>query len=454
MTMPILPARTERTGSQRAGALLADARVRGLAFARALAFALALLGPTGSATGQIHFWVDEQGVTHFSDDPEAPPPEAAPTADPERLRSAWGDRVVGPTVAADSGDSSGEASRIRRLLRGALADLERGENARAEATLHGLLRLAPRQPEAHWYLASLARGRGRFATAERHLRLFLDAAGPDLDEWRAEAARRLAALEREQALADPEALDGPLELETVRSAHFRLQLDERLGEQSSDYAARVMQYLDDARAEVSSAIGVEPLEPLGVVLYAKAAYVRAHAHRFSFRTVGFFDGRIHVASPAEPDESLRGLLFHEYAHAIFREQTGGDRPYWLNEGLAEMIERRARGRGVSTRSERAALRTNIETGSWLPLDSIAESFSGLTDELARNAYLQSVFTVGYLRSRTDVDQRRRLLQQLGRGFSIDQALHEILGLDTAGLDQAVRREIRAEFPEWTTPASP
>ena len=37
-----------------------------------------------------------------------------------------------------------------------------------------------------------------------------------------------------------------------------------------------------------------PLEPLGVVLYGRAAYVRAHAHRFSFQTVGFFDGRIHV----------------------------------------------------------------------------------------------------------------------------------------------------------------
>lgn len=451
--MPILPARAERPGPRRAGALLfCGARLRSLAVA--LSLAPLLLGPTGSATGQIRFWVDEQGVTHFSDDPEAPPSDAEPTADPERLRSAWGDRVIGPPVASDSGDSSGEASRVRRLLRGALADLERGENARAEATLRGLLRLEPRQPEAHWYLASLARGRGRFATAERHLRLFLDAAGPDLAAWRAEASQRLAVLEKEQALADPEALTGPLELETVRSTYFRVQLDERLGKHSTDYAARVLQYLDEARAEVSSAIGVEPLEPLGVVLYAKAAYVRAHAHRFSFQTVGFFDGRIHVASPAEPNESLRGLLFHEYAHAIFREQTGGDRPYWFNEGLAEMIERRARGRGVSTRSERAALRTNIETGSWLPLDSIADSFSGLTDELARNAYLQSVFTVGYLRSQTDVDQRRRLLQQLGRGFSIDQALHEILGLDTAGLDRAVRREIRAEFPEWTTPASP
>ena len=78
---------------------------------------------------------------------------------------------------------------------------------------------------------------------------------------------------------------------------------------------------------------------LGVVFYGRAAYQRAHEHRFSFQTVGFFDGQIHVSSPGEPGDSLRVLLYHEYAHALFREQTGGDRPYWLNEGLAELIER-------------------------------------------------------------------------------------------------------------------
>lgn len=428
-------------------------RVSPIALVVALLVALlsACVWPLRSAVAEIRFWVDDRGVTHFSDDPEAGPVGASEAVDPEILRGAWSDGIMGPGVGREDGDSSSEASRVRRLLRGALADLERGEHARADATLRGLLRLAPRRPEAHWHLAALARGRGRFETAAHHLQIFLDVAGPELDRWRQEAARRLAAIEQEVVLADPAALAGPLELEAVQDPHFRIQLDARLGEVSSDYAKRVLGFLRDARAEVSAAIGVEPLEPLGVVLYGKAAYVRAHAHRFSFQTIGFFDGRIHVASPAHPTQALRGVLFHEYTHAVFREQTGGDRPYWLNEGLAEMIERRARGRGVTTRSERAALRANIETGSWIPLGSIASGFGGLADEAARNAYLQSVFTLGYLESRTTVEERTRLLRRLGSGFSVDQALHEVLGLDTEGLDQAVRREILAEFPEWTTP---
>ena len=99
----------------------------------------------------------------------------------------------------------------------------------------------------------------------------------------------------------------------------------------SDYAATALRYLNEARTMVSKEIGVEPLEPLGVVFYGRAAYSREHSHRFSFQTVGFFDGRIHVSSPAHPSGSLRSLLFHEYTHAVFRDQTGGDRPYWLNE---------------------------------------------------------------------------------------------------------------------------
>ncbi len=419
-----------------------------------LGFALVVL-PLAASAEDIRFWVDEAGITHFSDDAAHAPAHAeAPESEGlEALRSVWSDGVVGPAVVAVPGGSGGDADRVQRLLRGAIGDLERGEHARATATLRGVLRLAPRSPEAHWYLAMLARGRGRFDAAESHLRAFLDAAGPELDRWRAAARVRLAAIADERRLADPAVLTGALELQAIPTRHFRLQVDAKLGAVSADYAARVLAFLEAARTEVSASIGVAPLEPLGVVLYGRAAYVREHAHRFSFQTVGFFDGRIHVASPAHPSDALRGVLFHEYTHAVFREQTGGDRPYWLNEGLAEQIERRSRGLATSTRSERSALRANLETGRWIALREIADGFSGLGDARARDAYLQSVVTVAYIESKTDVAARRRLLERLGQGFSIDQALYEAMGLDTDGLDVAVRREIQSEFPDWKTSAA-
>jgi len=401
---------------------------------------------------EIRFWVDAAGVTHFSND-ENSVPEGTGAVDAEGLepiRSAWSDGITGPPL---SSDSSFENDRVRRLLRGALADLDRGEIARADSTLRGVLRLDPRSPEAHWYLAVLARARGRFNRAEQHLQTFLEVAGPEFSSWRQTASLRLAAIADERELADPNTLEGPLRLDLVRGEHFKVEVDARLGKVAGDYATRVLGFLEEARSEVSSSIGVEPLEPLGVVLYGRAAYTRAHAHRFSFQTIGFFDGRIHVASPAHPTDTLRGVLFHEYTHAVFREVTGGDRPYWLNEGLAERIERLSRGLAVSTRAERAAMRANIETGGWIPLSTISRSFAGLSDERARDAYLQSVITVGLIHSRTQVEERRRMLQLIGKGFSIDQALHDVMGIDTDGLDRAVQAEIRREFPEWSVPAA-
>lgn len=431
------------------GCSFSSARSHSRAFA--LLLALCLFAPPGFS--EIRYWVDDSGVTHFSDDPEAGPVDATDLDSNgyETLRSAWDDGLEGPRVRHSESSFGGD--RVDRLMRGALVDLARGEIARADSTLRGVLRLDARRAEAHWYLASLARARGRFSTAERHLELFLDSAGPALATWRQKATVRLAAIEDERRLADPDRLDGPLELQPVRGEHFRVQVDARLGEVSGDYATRVLGYLREARTDVAALIGVEPLEPLGVVLYGRAAYVRAHAHRFSFQTIGFFDGRIHVASPAHPTESLRGVLFHEYTHAVFREVTGGDRPYWLNEGFAEQIERQSRNLAVSTRTERAALRANIEMDAWIPLDTIAQSFSGLGDDEARNAYLESVVTVGYIHSKTTVAERRQLLERVGAGFSIDQALHEIMGVDTKGLDAAVRAEIQREFPEWTLPAA-
>jgi len=421
--------------------------------AGALILAAALLplaAPT--ASGETFVWVDERGVTHFTDDPEAVPGASSGAAVPgsaqiDHLRALWGERRTGPVPDTPPGSSGRREDRVVRMVVGAVDDLGRGETARATAALRSAVRLDPRRPEPYWYLADLARRRGRYGRATDHLTQFVATAGPSLERWRLLAEERLEALEVERRLADESLERGPLRWVAAENDDFRVQLDSELSEVSPDFARTAIGFLDDARREVATLIGAEPLEPLGVVFYGRAAYTKAHAHRFSFRTVGFFDGRIHVASPANPSPELRSLLFHEYAHAVFREQTGGDRPYWMNEGLAEQIERIARGDPASTRSERAALRGRIAAGDWIPLRRIAPSFSGLDNEDARAAYLEAVVTVEWIGEHTDRDTRARMLRRLGEGRSTDMVLHETLGLDTEGLDEAVQAYVLAEFPD-------
>ena len=294
--------------------------------------------PSKRPARRSRFWVDEQGVTHFTDDPEAiPDARRHPAGDAEAiepLRAAWDDGVVGPAIVA-RGDSSSPEDRIGRLLRGALADLERGEVARADATVLG--RAAARPAPRRGALVSRGAGPRARAIQLRPNRICASSSTSAGPRSRLGGMRRRSVSPHSPTSVSsrtPNPSMGPLELELVAAEHFRVQVDARLG-CGLDRLCRAgaAGFLEEARRDVSNSIGVEPLEPLGVVLYGRAAYVRAHSHRFSFQTIGFFDGRIHVASPAHPTETLRGILFHEYTHAVYREQTGGDRPYWLNEGL-------------------------------------------------------------------------------------------------------------------------
>ncbi|MEN8183372.1 MAG: DUF4124 domain-containing protein [Myxococcota bacterium] len=407
----------------------------------ALAAVLAAVG----AGADLFVWVDEEGRTHVTDDLEAVPEAQRLRADQsgEQLRDLWEGELLAPEH--DLPPARGPEGPMDRILRGALDDLRRGETSRATVALEGVLLREPGRPEPHFYLALLDRQRGRFDAAEAHLRAFLAAAGDSFEPWRQSAQRRLRALETERQLAEEGS--GPTRLVDVSTAHFRLQYDRELTRGSPDYAGRVTGYLEEARATLARLLGVVPAEPTGVVLYGKGAYLRAHRHRFSFQTVGFFDGRIHVVSAAHPAGELRALLFHEYSHALFRERSGGHKPFWLNEGLAELAEQAGLSRPALSRGERNQLRGAIQSGGWIPLADLAESFGGLQDASARLAYLESTAAADWIARRTDAGARALLLDRLGAGWDADRALRELVGQETGALDAAVQTEILAEFPE-------
>ena len=408
-----------------------------------IAGGLALIG-AGVVWAETFVWIDERGVTHISNQPQNVPEEVREARHgPEARRALW-DGPVGADRGGDARVDRAEA-RIQRALRAAVGDLQRGENARAAAQLRGILREHPGRPEPHWYLALLDRHRGRYDSASAHLEAFLARAGDDLEDWRESARRRMADLEDERRLADETRTRtaGPWPL--LASPHFRVQLDPDLGRAAPQYASTVLRYLEEARRSGASRLGFDPLEPLGVVFYGRAAYDAEHRHRFSFRTVGFFDGRIHVVSAAHPAGELRALLFHEYTHAVFRERTGGDRPYWLNEGFAELAERDSRQQPGLTRTERRLLKRRIDAGEWISFRRLAPSFSGLADDDARAAYLESTAAALWLEAHTDVAGRAQLLRAIGAGRPFDEALERLVGMNTSGLDRAVQTWIQSEF---------
>ena len=421
----------------------------------ALCCAFAMLLLVGAAAeeeeSELFVWVGESGHTYMTDDPDKVPAHAAQRAaeEPERgelWRHDWRDDrlLAGPPAPGRGGASSAER-RIRRLLNGALADLRRGETARGAAVFESILRLEPRRPEAHWYLGLLDSERGRQRSARRHFETFLAHAGGTSAEWRVEARRRLRALGAEEhayKAVGPERL----RFHNAESPHFLIRYDRQLAARGGDYEAAIVRYLEEAHRYGRDHFGVVPAEPTRVVLYGRVSYAATHGHRFSFPTVGFFDGRIHVASPTHPAGALRGLLYHEYSHALYRERSGGNRPYWLNEGWAELAERAARRRAGLNREELQTLREHIAAGSWIPLEQLAAGFQGLGPERARLAYLEATAAAAWLDQRGDAATRRALLDRLGAGEDVDAALRELYGLTTAEIDGALRRAVRDRAP--------
>jgi tetratricopeptide (TPR) repeat protein len=406
----------------------------------------------GAAVAETYVWVDEDGTTHLTSDPEKVPEahRRSVVGEGVELGALWGGEIRGEGDEPLVQDSNRPENRTARQLRGAVDDLRQGETARASAALRTIVREQPDNAEALWYLALLERQRGHFENAADLLRDFLAHAGPELDTWRASAREHIAALEDERRLL--EKASAPARFLAVKSPNFRVRYDTELARARPDYARTVIRYLEEAHDHLVRQWGVKPEEPTGVVLYGKAAYVLAHSHRFSFDTVGFYDGRIHVVSAAHPAGELRSLLFHEYTHALFREQTGGDRPYWLNEGLAEIAERTSRQEEVLSRSERIRLRDRIRLGTWIPLRRLSPSFAGLAGDDARMAYTESTAAALWILERTDSWDRARLLAALDRGEGQDAALREVVGLDLEGVESALRESILAEFPSAAKPA--
>src|SRR5262249_11500946 len=162
------------------------------------------------------------------------------------LDALWGGRLLGPEPPPRASGSSRPEDRAASLVRAALDDLQRGETSRAAATLEGVIRLDPNDPDAHWYLALLDRRAGRLESSQRPLEIFLAHAGDGREQWRASAERRLAALADERRLAEQQAASGPLRLVAAESPHFRIHYDEQLGAASPDYARTVVRFLEDA----------------------------------------------------------------------------------------------------------------------------------------------------------------------------------------------------------------
>ena len=388
--------------------------------------------------GRVSVWIDERGHTYLTDRDSAPAADAR-LLSPGDLAVEWEGRVTGSPTAP--GESSAPEDRLLRELRAARDDLERGELRLGVRRLRRLHAAHPSRPEPAWLLAQAERRRGRLEAARELLELIVSIAPPSALTWRRAATAEIAEIDLDLELERAGA-EG-FRAEQYATPHFRILYDHRFA--ARDYGERVARLLEAARDRILQVLGRALDEPLDVHLYTKGHYLHSYQHRFGFATVGFYDGAIHVVAARQPRARLQALLLHEYAHAVFRDAVGSDRPFFLNEGIADREEERLRGRGGLSRGEWRQLVDAHRSDTWIPLEAIVAGFSGLEGKRALLAYVESRAAAGLIEERQP-GALARWLARCAEGEAWKQALEAETGWDTAALDAALREEVASRFP--------
>ena len=250
--------------------------------------------------------------------------------------------------------------------------------------------------------------------------------------------RERAEIDEELAFAKEERRG--LETRSLEADHFKVSYDHQFAGRA--YGEQVVEVLEQARAAMLRTYGRAMREPLEVRLYTKAHYLEAYKHRFGFATVGFYDGAIHVVSARRPRNELYALVVHEYVHALFKDAVGAHQPFFLNEGMADGEEERARGRPQLSREEWRRRLDALRADAWTPLDSLVQGFSGVQGSRALLAYLESRAAIQLIES-TRPRAMAGFLDRCAKGEPWESALRGETGWDTAGRARAAGRRARA-----------
>ena len=178
-------------------------------------------------------------------------------------------------------------------------------------------------------------------------------------------------------------------------------------------AGEVLDVLEDAYQDVGRDLNYYPEADIPVLLYARDDF--AAVTRSPGWAAAVYDGKVRVPLGGidRMNPQLRALLHHEYVHVVVRFLGKGRAPVWLNEGIAEVVERRV---FESPRADVAV------PGAKLPEGALDRPFTGLPDDQVRLAYQQSYERVRRLVNLCGWPPVAELLQRLGAGEKWEAAV--------------------------------
>ena len=189
------------------------------------------------------------------------------------------------------------------------------------------------------------------------------------------------------------------------------------------YDVLISKTLNEATGAVTRVVGVPLAAPIEAKVYASRAYERAFGAASAGRWWAHYSqGKIHINGGLPINAAFKGLLVHELTHAVLDSQHhGGAFPVWLNEGLAEYLQREALGRTDIDAVQRVLLKDALRK-------SEIGALSTLRQPLEANAYLASFAAVSLLMEQFGRVKVLELYRSIATGTKAEDAWKK-LGAD-------------------------
>lgn len=211
---------------------------------------------------------------------------------------------------------------------------------------------------------------------------------------------------------------------TLEGAGFLLRMDPREAEL---YGARALDLLKKARATLCAEYGVTLSEPVIVEIFPqrKEFAVRTFGLPGADGLLGVCFGRVVTAlSPAAQGanpSNWESVLWHEFCHVVTLHKTKNRMPRWLSEGIS-VHEEAARDPSCAS-ALNPRFRAMILGKELTPLSRLSSAFLNAETALALQfAYFESSLAVDFLVAKAGKAALSGLLDDLGTGLTINQAL--------------------------------
>jgi tetratricopeptide (TPR) repeat protein len=303
----------------------------------------------------------------------------------------------------------------------AMVLLKSGQYAEAVSILNQTLGLDPRSSSTYLLLGRAYYADGRMPEA-------LDALSTSI---------ALDGGKQATALRDKVSREWQIEkqMENEVSGHFHLGFVD--DDQTAQLAKEAVKKLEEAYGELGSDLAYYPDVRVPVLLYSREDF--SVVTRSPHWAGGIYDGKIRLplSGMRQMTAPLEGLLYHEYTHVLVHFMADGQAPVWLNEGLAELAERRIYSAPMPH------FRDAVASSQPIDWDTLAKPFSSLDTKLVPMAYEQSYSMVHFMVDRFGWHNMSELLRRLGDRQLWPEAVAETYteyGLDWEGLINEWRRE--------------